>query len=204
MVAAIPTNLEPSVAEPGEERLFIPNVPWSTYVVLRDSLDIEGSKLLLTYCEGALELMSPSTAHEKTKTLIGRLVEAYAEVFDLELTGRGSETFREEVKKRGLEGDECYSLGDESEVPDLSIEVIYSRPKLDKLDVYRGLGVPEVWAWEKGKLRVFVLAGERYEETTRSKIFPALDVALLASFIRTDENQTKLVKAFRAALARAR
>ena len=182
--------------------MLILDVPWSTYVILRDSLDEQRSKLRLTYCEGALELMSPSDDHEESKKLLARLVEAYGDELDLDLMGRGSTTFRKEAKKRGLEPDECYTLGRKGELPDLAIEVVYSRPKLDKLDVYRGLGVPEVWMWEDGRLRVFVLADDRYDERAKSALFPELDLALFASFVRLDESQAKLVKAFRAAVRR--
>lgn len=203
MVAAVSTSAEPSEAGV-EERMLVPNVPWSTYVVLRDSLDIEGSKLRLTYCEGELELMSPSDDHEETKTAIGCLVEAYARAMKLPLWGRGSTTFRKEAARRGLEADEWYSVGRKGDVPDLAIEVVVSRAKLDKLEVYRGLGVPEVWVWRDGALRAYVLVGDRYEETVKSKTFPMLDLSLLASFVRLDQDQTTLVEAFVAALASAR
>src|SRR5438874_695865 len=119
MVAAVSTSAEPFAAGSAEERLLVPNVPWSTYVVLRDSLDLQGSQLRMTYCEGTLELMSPSDDHEETKKVIARLVEAYGDEMNLDLIGRGSTTFREEAKKRGLEGDESYSLAPKAEVPDL-------------------------------------------------------------------------------------
>jgi hypothetical protein len=40
-------------------------------------------------------------------------------------------------------------------LPDVAIEVIWTRGGLDKLDVYRGLGVPEVWTWQEGRLRFY-------------------------------------------------
>ncbi len=200
MVAAVATSPQPS-ADAAEERMLVPNVPWSTYVVLRDSLDEQRSHLRLTYCEGELELMSPSDDHEETKSLLGRLLEAYGDAMRLDLVARGSTTFRKEAKKRGLEPDECYSLGRKGEIPDLAIEVVFSPPRIDKLEVYRGLGVPEVWVWEAGALRVFVLGAERYEEKKQSRLLPKLDLALFASFVRIGESQRELVEAFRAALA---
>lgn len=199
MAAAATTERAPT-PDLAEERMLIYDVPWATYVVLRDSLDDQGSKLHLTYLDGTLELMSPSKTHEETKKLIARLVEAYGDAMGLDLTGRGSETYRQEKKKRGLEADECYSLGPQGDVPDLAIEVVYSKPKLDKLEVYRGLGVPEVWRWENGALHVFVLEGDHYEEATVSRIFPALDLARFASFVRADDSQAGLVRRFRETL----
>jgi Uma2 family endonuclease len=187
----------------GEERILVTSVPWSTYVLMRDAVDECGSKLRLTYCEGDLELASPSADHEDSRKLIARLVEAYVDVMELDVDGHGSTTYRKEAMERGLEPDECYSTGPRSaDVPELAIEVVYSPPKVDKLEVYRGLGVPEVWIYREGKLRVYILQAGGYEERTRSALFPELDLAHLASFVRLDERQTQLVRAFRASLAR--
>ena len=81
----------------------------------------------VTYLEGALEFMSPSEPHEDFKKLIARLLEAYAEEADIDLKGRGSTTFREEPKERGLESDECYSVGPFAGRPDIAIEVVLSQ-----------------------------------------------------------------------------
>lgn len=64
----------------------------------------------MTYLEGSLELMSTSPEHERLKTIIGRLIEAFAEEADLDLNGFGAATFRKEAAARGLEPDECYTL----------------------------------------------------------------------------------------------
>jgi Uma2 family endonuclease len=187
-----------------EQRMVIYGVPWSTYVVLRDSLDEQRSGVRLTYLEGTLELMAPSDDHELSKTLIARLVEAYGEEMDLDLDGYGSTTFRKEAVERGLEPDECYTLGERKSVPDIAIEVVFSPPRVDKLSVYRGLGVPEVWMYRDAELAVWVLGEAGYERRARSAALPDLDIDLLTSFVRIDESQTKLVKAFRAALRAGR
>jgi Uma2 family endonuclease len=121
----------------------------------------------------------------------------------LDLDGHGSTTLRDEAAKRGLEPDECYTLGRGKAVPDVAVEIVYSRPRLDKLEVYRGLGVPEVWIYRDEKLAVWVLGEGGYEERACSTKLPNLDLALLASFMRAGEPQTKLVKAFRASLRSA-
>ena len=56
--------------------MLINGVTWKDYVILREALDTPG--LRMTYCEGTLELMSPSLAHEVDKKSIARLVELYA------------------------------------------------------------------------------------------------------------------------------
>jgi Uma2 family endonuclease len=58
-------------------------------------------------------------------------------------------TFRKPAKERGLEPDECYVLQTLRDVPDIAIEVAYRHGVIDKLHVYAGLGVKEVWLWEQ-------------------------------------------------------
>lgn len=186
----------------GESRFVLHGVPWSTYVVLRDSLDHAGLKM--TYLRGTLELVSPSTLHEDAKTIIARLVEAWAMEHDFDLRGFGGATFRREAKARGLEPDECYKVGklEDDDVPDIAIEVIVTNALVDKMAVYAGLGVPEVWEWtpSTGALVVHRLVGAAYEPRERSEVLPALDVAHLSTFVRPGENQTQLAKAYQASL----
>jgi Uma2 family endonuclease len=194
--------LAPAVEE-DERRFVLHGVPWGTYVALRDALD-DQSGLKMTYLKGALELMCPSMLHEDAKTIIGRLLEVWAMERDLDLRGFGGTTFRREAKERGLEPDECYKLGklEEDDVPDVAIEVIVSSGLVDKMAVYAGLGVPEVWEWRPSSLRIVVhrLNGDAYERRDRSELLPELDLALLSSFVQPGENQTRLAKAYQAAL----
>lgn len=185
-----------------EKRFLLRNVPWHVYVSLHDSLEGAGSGVRMTYLEGALELMSPSETHEDYKKVLARLLEAYAEEADVDLNGRGSTTFREEPKERGIEPDECYSVGPFTGRPDIAIEVVVGSPLVDKLRVYEGLGVREVWVWERTRLVVHALGEGGYAVVPRSLVLPALDLDHLAGFVKLGESQTLLVKAYRAELRR--
>jgi Uma2 family endonuclease len=106
-----------------EQRFVIHGVSFKDYVVLREALDIPG--LRMTYCEGVLELMSPSTEHEDKKKTIARLIELYALERDVTLYGYGNATFRREAKERGCEPDECWTVGGKlRDYPDVALEVI--------------------------------------------------------------------------------
>ena len=74
---------------------------------------------------------------------------------------------------------------------------------INKLDVYAGLGVREVWFWEDGRLSVHVLRGDHYVESARSEVLPAIDLSLLARFA-TRSDQSAAVKEYRAAVRAAR
>lgn len=161
----------------------------------------------MTYLEGALELMSPSRTHEVEKKLIARLLEAWAYAMEVDLCSFGSTTFRREAKRRGLEPDECYTIGDleEDAAPQIAIEVMVTSPLIDKLDVYAGLGVQEVWVWHSSTRRLVVnrLTDRRYTEHAASGILPNLDLALLASFVRAGKGgHHALIKGYLASLGR--
>jgi Uma2 family endonuclease len=101
------------------------------------------------------------------------------------------------------EPDECYIIGDstEKEVPDLAIEVEWSRTTgLSKPEIYRRIGVRELWTLKSdGRLVVRILEKSAWVEPTRSKLLPKLDLAWLCSFLAITP-QSKAVRALRDAL----
>lgn len=186
---------------PTEQHMVIHGVRWKDYVILREALDTPG--LRMTYCEGVLELMSPSRNHELWKKTAARLIEIYAFLRRLPLVGYGSTTFRNEAKERGAEPDECWRVGSrmkDGEVPDVVLEVIYLSPILDKLHVYDGLSIPEVWLFKDGAFSIHRRrdAGG-YDEVQRSGFLPELDLALVARFV-TREDQDVALREFAAEL----
>ena len=173
--------------------MLIHGVRWKDYVILNEALDTPG--LRMTYCEGVLELLTLSFGHEADKASIARVIETYGFLLRLRLNGYGSTTFRREAKQRGAEPDECYCVGramKEGELPDIVLEVIHSNPLLDKLLVYVGLGVPEVWLFRNGAFELYRLAGDHYERIERSGFLPALDVALIARLVTYQDQQDAL------------
>jgi Uma2 family endonuclease len=183
------------VPAPSEEpRIVVTDVPWSTYVMLRDTLDRPG--LRMTYLEGSLEIMRPSKSHEVTKTQIARLLELFCLERDIPLFGFGSTTYRKEEKKRGLEPDECYSRDRDKDIPDIALEVIVTHGALDKLEVYRGLGIGEVWLFEAGSFRVLALKDAGYEPIEKSAVLPEVDLLRLAHFA-VMRDQHAALRAFR-------
>jgi Uma2 family endonuclease len=183
-----------------DSRVLVNQVPWSTYVTMRDLLDEAGSGVRLTYLEGTLEIMSPSNDHESLKKLLARLLEAWADEAGVDLEGLGSTTFRKEAKERGLEPDECYCVGEPRELPDFAIEVVVSSGLVDKLDVYAGLGISEVWVLKDEALTVYRLVSGQYRQEGASAFLPGLDLAHLASFVRVGARQSASVRAYRAEL----
>lgn len=146
----------------------------------------------MTYLKGWLEIMSPSREHEVDKKQIARLLELFCLERDIPLFAYGSTTFRREEKERGLEPDECYCRGADREIPDVALEVIVTRGAIDKLEVYRGLGVREVWVFEAGRFRVLALRGERYAEIAASEVLPEANLARIAHFASQPDQHAAL------------
>ncbi len=174
--------------------MLLSNVPWATYVVLRDTVDSPG--LRMTYLEGRLEIISPSREHEVNKKQIARLLELFCLERNIPLYGYGSTTFRKEEEERGLEPDECYCRGEDRAVPDFAIEVVIAAPAIDKLEVYRKLGVREVWLFRQGCFQLFALRGEAYLGIGTSEVLPEVDLERLAHYAVL-EDQHAAVRAFR-------
>lgn len=83
----------------------------------------------------------------------------------LPLNGYGSTTFRSEAKERGV----------------------------DKLAVYDGFGVPEVWLFEGGAFTIHRRKpSPGCVRTTKSTLLPELDFDLLAKLSATGNQQTAL------------
>ncbi|MDC3956298.1 Uma2 family endonuclease [Polyangium jinanense] len=183
-----------------DERVILNGMTWQDYErLLADRGDQAGARM--AFLDGTIELMRSSFHHEGVKKTLCRLVEAYADERGLDLNGYGSWTLKNALVGRGLEPDACYALGvPGGDLPQLAIEVVWTSGGLNKLDIYRSLGVGEVWIWERGAgFSVHVLRDGRYEKATRSALLPELDLALLQSFVESP-NQSQAVRAFREAL----
>jgi Uma2 family endonuclease len=199
MSASSPLRLSEDDLTRADQRVTLHDVPWEQYEALL-AVRGESPNPRMTYLDGTLELMSPSIDHELLKKTLARLIEAWADERDLPLRGFGSWTVRKKAKKRGAEADECYSVGGprRPERPDLAIEVVWTHGGIDKLEVWRGLGVREVWVWEDDRLDAYVLGKAGYERRDRSTVLPELDLALLARLALLD--QPDAVRALRAHL----
>jgi Uma2 family endonuclease len=157
---------------------------WSDYQRL---LELRGERPVprLAYLKGTLQLMTPSREHETLKSLIGRLVEVWCLEREVEFSAVGSWTLESKEHERGVEPDECYIFGPSSAAsrPDLAIEVIWTSGGLDKREIYRALGVRELWFWRRGKLTPYGLRPDGYEEIGDSQVLPGIDPVELCGYL---------------------
>jgi Uma2 family endonuclease len=199
-VSGSSAKVDREVPPGADQRVIMYGVPWSSFeaqLALRG--DASGPRI--AYLDGALELMSPSRDHERIKSYLGCLIEAYALERGLDLSPYGSWTLRSAPKASGIEPDECYIVGADqrSERPDLALEVDWTSGGLDKLEIHRRLEVAEVWRWHDGEISIHALRNGVYERVEQSTKLPGIDVQLLASFL-DHPTAMQAVRAFRAAL----
>lgn len=201
-----PARLPLHRAEPGPADHIV-RLSGATWADFQRMLEMRGERPVprVAYLEGVLELTTPSRPHESLRSMIGRLVEAWCMSRGVEISPYGSWTLESKEAERGVEPDECYVLGDYSEPvrPDLAIEVVWTSGGLNKLEIYRKLGVREVWIWKGGRIQVFVLRGESYAEADSSEVLPGIDLSLLLRFIDV-KPMTRAVREYRAALGQPR
>ena len=165
-----------------EEKYITSGVTWQAYESLLLALG-NSSSYRVAYLLETLEIMSPSRSHELDKKAIARLLEAYLEAKRIRFWGLGSTTLKNKDKQAGKEPDECYCIGTDKEIPDLAIEVIYTSGGVDTLEIYKRLGVGEVWFWQNSQLKVYCLQDDSYQQQQQSQLLPDLDLTLLAQHI---------------------
>lgn len=179
-------------------------VSWSDYLRVL-AIRGEHSAPRITYLEGVLQIMSPAYDHEAIKSIIGCLVEAWCLDHGVEFTTVGAWTIKKKRVKRGVEPDECWVFGDRprKKRPDLAVEVIWTSGGIDKLDVYRKLGVREVWIWDRAVLTAHQLVDEQYQPVEASVVLPGIDLSLIQRFC-TVLPTSRAIREFRAAVLESR
>ena len=192
--------------------LRVDDVPWEEYEQLLADMG-DGYAVRVFYDRGRMEIMAPSSDHERPKNVVHTLIGALRDELDIDIESLGSTTLKVEMKAKGAEPDDCFYIQNAALVigridldlkhdppPDLVIEIDHTSSSLDKFSIYAGLAVPEIWRVAKGKVRIFLLNGETYEERPASGAFSFLPAHTISEFLARGlaEGQRKVAIAFRA------
>lgn len=192
--------------------LRVDDVPWEEYERLLADLG-DGYAVRIFYDRGRLEIMAPTSMHERVKNIINRLVTALGDELDIDIESLGSTTFRLALKARGVEPDDCFYVQNARRVigrqddldlerdppPDVVVEIERTSASLEKLSIYAALGVPEVWRVAGRDVRMYLLAGDHYEEASISHALPVLAAETLSRYVGQGltEGARSAVRAFR-------
>ena len=154
----------------------------------------------MVYLDGSLLLMTPALPHEFLGKRLAGIIHEVAIGCVVPYLPTGSTTWRRRKKDVGVEGDLTYYLANEPAVrgkrridlrtdppPDLAVEVVYSHDAARAIEVYRRLGVPEVWVATEREFSIRMLdqpgKGRRYHAADRSLAFPFLPAAEIAEWV---------------------
>jgi Uma2 family endonuclease len=176
-------------------KLQLSGVSWDDYEELLK--EIEGKRhVRISYDRGRIEIMTLSPEHEMPASLFGYLIQILTEELDLEFVSIRSTTLKRKSQLQGKEPDDCFYIGDLDRIlgkkrldldfdapPDLVIEVDVTNPTLDKMAIYAGLGVPEVWRYDEYQVEFHRLAGKRYKQVATSALFPFLSPLVITDHL---------------------
>ena len=182
-------------------RLTLCEIGWDEYEQLLDQVG-EGCHLRISYDNGRLEIITPSSKHEKYKNLLHDLVLILSDELDQEILSYGSTTWKLKPKGKGAEGDDCFYIQHASQIgekdqldlgsdppPDLVIEIDLTHDSSRKFAIYPALGVPEIWLYDGSRFSVWQLADQAYAPASFSLAFPFLTAGHLAEFAANSQSQ---------------
>lgn len=177
------------------DRVVLHNISWQQFENLLADLG-ESRAARVAYDDGTLEIMTPLPEHEYYKEVIGDAIKEIAEVLDQDYESLGSTTWKREIKKAGVEPDNCFYFQNEPRIrgklefdlsqdppPDLALEIDVTSKSLNRFSIYARLGVPEIWCYDSGELKIYQLENEGYIEVETSLVFPTLRVQKLPALI---------------------
>jgi Uma2 family endonuclease len=181
----MPTTAISLRLEPGQKVTLQP-VSWERFEEILSKLG-ERRSSRIAYANGILEIMAPLPEHERAKVLLANLVKTLLKVQKRGWEPLGSTTFKREGMKAGIEPDDCFYIQNYKVVigknrldltvdppPDLALETDVTSKT--ELDAYEALGVPELWIYEGGKLKINLLQAGRYIDSQTSPTFPGIAV----------------------------
>jgi Uma2 family endonuclease len=202
-------QLRQLVVHPGQ-RIQLQDVDWAEFEAVLDELGDRRSSRI-AYFDNLLEIRMPLPKHEVDIELIGDFVKILLEELDIDNECFGSTTFKRKTMAAGIEPDQCFYIENQAVMigkrridlaidppPDLAIEVDVT--SATGLDAYQALGVPELWRFEEGRLRISLLQNGLYQDSTVSAHFPQFNlipmVETAIAQAQTD-GRSQTLKAFR-------
>lgn len=182
----------PTLDRAPAQTLILSNKTWQDFEQIERLF--EGTHARLSFFNGEIQIRMPGQAHELFSRILFFLLSTYCLDRRIPFIPTGSFT-QKRPEVAAAEADESYCFGSRKAIPDLSIEITFTSGSESKLDKYRALGVPEVWFWEDGVLRLHRLRGTGYESITESEIdeLRELNIALFAQCVLIAE--TDMIRA---------
>ncbi|MEH2154837.1 Uma2 family endonuclease [Nostoc sp.] len=199
-----------TVAKNRADRVMLYDISWQQFENLLKDLG-EHRSARLAYDRTTLEIITPLPEHEHYKEVISIAVQDIAEELAIDYESYGSTTWKQESRMAGLESDNCFYFQNEATVrgrldldlrqdppPDLALEIDITSKSLNRFPIYARLGVPELWCYDSGELKIYLLQNGEYVESENSLVFPTLAIRHLPKLI--EQNRADGRRAIRRAV----
>lgn len=194
---------------PPGHRVIFKDVSWQEFEAILEELG-DRRAARLAYSKGTLEIRMPLSKHEREKAITGDMVKILLEELKMDCECFGSTTFKRHDIAQGIEPAQCFYIQNHELMigkreidltvdppPDLAIEV--DDTSENQLDAYRTIGVPELWRYSEGIIRIDVLLARQYVESQVSPTFPDFSKYIIAQFVELslDSGRSITLRAFR-------
>ena len=184
---------------PVGQRLRLHDINWDEFEAILMELG-EHRATRVAYHQGILEIRMPTPEHEVDKELIGDLIKILLEELEIDCECFGSTTFKQTTMGSGIEPDQCFYIQNHLQMrgkrrvnlnvdppPDLALEVDVTSKT--QLDAYMALGVMELWIYDDGELKLYVLRSNQYEPVRLSPTFSELPIPSLVQELLEDSRE---------------
>ncbi len=180
---------------PGSE-LILRDQTWGDYEkILEQRQDKAAIKVRYDARTQEIRVMAPLPRHGKNSDMVSNLVKSLLRHAGLDWEGFDPITLKR-IGEAGLEPDKCFYIQNREAIlgkeridleidppPDLAIEVDATSPT--SVEDYEPFGIPELWIFRDGSLRVYLFDGRHYREVADSPTFPGIPVGrLTAEYVR--------------------
>jgi len=160
-------QLRQVVVPPGN-CILIKEVSWADFEAILEELG-QYRITRIAYCQGILELATPSSEHEHWREVISSAIADIAETLNQNYASYGATTFCNQAERVAIEPDKCFYFQNEVQVrgrltfdlaqdppPDLILEIGTTHKSLERFPIYAGLDVPEIWCYDQRQLRLYL------------------------------------------------
>ena len=196
----ITVNPETLSLSPGSE-IILRNQSWQDYEdLLAIRQDKKLPKLYFNAQNQGIRLMSSLPSHANRIDTLRDLVKSLLRFQQKDWQSFDPITLKQ-FKQAGVEPDTCFYIANYQAIlgkeridlsidppPDLAIEVDLT--SLTNLEAYKPIGIPELWIYNSGVLKIYLFVDENYQESSQSLIFEDWDVkSILPKYVELAWNK---------------
>lgn len=171
-----------------DQTLILSGMTWDNFEQI---ISEEYSGYRINYFDGEIIIVSPGRNHERIAEIINYLIVAYCRKYNILYYPFGSTTLKN-PPLAGKEPDVSFAFGEDKDLPDLAVEVVFSSGGIANLQKYRVLGIPEVWIWQNKAIAFYQLENNDYQVIDRSKYLSKLESTNIISFINRGLTESPL------------